>query len=111
MAAVVAHQRLLRFVVDQRHAAIRAFQHMTAGGAHTDGAVAAPVEQQNTLFAVVNVLPQLPRQPHADLAGVARGQLGTHIDEIHAGQRPPAVTVGQLHQLQFAALGGVVSLG
>ena len=63
---------------------------MAAGGAHADGAVAAAVEQQNALLAVVKVFLQFPRQPHADLARVARGQLSAHVDEIDAGQgRPP----------------------
>ena len=111
VAAVVAQQCLLRLVIDERHAAIRTFQHMAAGGAHADGAVAAAVEQQNALLAVVEVFLQFPRQPHADLARVACGQFGAHVDEIDAGQGPPAVAVGQLHQLQLAALGGVVGLG
>ena len=43
LAAVVAHQRLLGFVVDQRHTAVGAFQHMAAIGAHTDCAVAPAI--------------------------------------------------------------------
>ena len=43
VAAVVAHQRLLGFVVDQRHTAVGAFQHMAAIGAHTDCAVAPAI--------------------------------------------------------------------
>ena len=43
VAAVVAQKRLLRLVVDQRYAAIRALQDMPAGAAHADRAVAAAV--------------------------------------------------------------------
>ena len=43
VAAVVAQQCLLRLVIDERHAAIRTFQHMAAGGAHADGAVAPAI--------------------------------------------------------------------
>ena len=43
LAAVVAHQRLLGFVVDQRHTAVGAFQHVAAIGAHADGAVAPAI--------------------------------------------------------------------
>ena len=93
MPAVVAHQSLLGLVVDQRHTAMRAFQHMTAGGTHSHRAIAAPVQQQDALFPVVEVFLQLLRQPPADLARVARRQLGAHIDKIHLRQRLAAVAV------------------
>ena len=111
VAAVVAHQRLLRLVINQRHAAIGAFQHMAAIGTHADGAIAATVQKQDALLAVIQVFLQFTRQAAADFPRVACGEFGPHINKIHARQRAAAIAVGQGDKFQFAALGGVVSLG
>ena len=111
VAAVVAHQRLLRLVVNQRHAAIGAFQHMATIGTHADGAIAATVQKQDALLAVIQVFLQFARQAAADFPRVACGELSPHIKKIHARQRAAAIAVGQGDKFQFTALGGVVSLG
>ena len=107
---MVAEQRLLRLVVDERHAAVGAFQHMAADGAHADGTVAAAVQQQDALLAVIQIFLQLAGKADTDLARVARSQLGPHINKIHMGQRPSAVAMAQLDKLQTAAFCGIVSL-
>ena len=109
MAAMVAEQRLLRLVVDERHAAVGAFQHMAAGGTHADGTVAAAVQQQDALLTVIQIFLQLTGKADTDLARVARSQLGPHINKIHMGQRPSAVAMAQLDKLQTAAFCGIVS--
>ena len=109
MAAMMAEQRLLRLVVDERHAAVGAFQHMAAGGTHADGAVAAAVQEQDALLAVIQIFLQLAGKADADLARVARRQLSPHINEIHMGQRPSTVAMAQLDKLQTAAFCGIVS--
>ena len=110
MAAVVAQKRLLRLVVDERHAAVGAFQHMAADGTHADGTVAAAVQQQDALLAVIQIFLQLAGKADTDLARVARSQLGPHINKIHMGQRPSTVAMAQLDKLQTAAFCGIVSL-
>ena len=70
MPAMMAHQSLLRFVIDHRHAAIGAFQHMAAGSTHCHRIVPAPVQKQNALFPVVQVLLQFPDHPGAYFPGL-----------------------------------------
>ena len=109
MAAMMAEQRLLRLVVNERHAAVGAFQHMAAGGTHADGTVAAAVQQQDALLAVIQIFLQLAGEADTDFARVARSQLSPHINKIHMGQRPSTVAMAQLDKLQTAAFCGIVS--
>ena len=111
MPAVVAHQRLLRFVVDHRHAAVGAFEHLPAGRAHAHRVVAAPVQQQDALFPVLQVGFELLHHAGADLPRVAGGKFGAHVDEIDTRQRAAAVAPGQRDELVFAGFGRVVGLG
>ena len=109
--AVMAEQRLLGFVIDQRHRTVGTFEHMAAGLAHAHRAVAAAVEQKNALLPPVHGFLQRLGHAGADLPGIAGGQLGAHINKIHRGQRAAAVTVLQRDQPQTAADRRLISLG
>jgi len=52
---VMAKQRVLRFMINQRHGTVGALQHMAAGAAHANGLVAAAVQQQNALFPALQI--------------------------------------------------------
>ena len=110
-AAVVTEQLVRRFVVDHRDAALCAFEHLAAVFTLGDGLVAPAVEQQDGLLFRFQIAADGIFERQADLARVAGGQLGPHIDDLDMGQRVAAVPLGQPHQLGAPMLGCKVALG
>lgn len=71
---VMAKQRVLRFMIDQRHGTVGALQHMAAGAAHANGLVAAAVQQQNALFPALQIGSEFLYHPLADFPRVPGGK-------------------------------------
>ena len=107
---MVAQQALPVFVVDQRHAAVGALDHLAAVGTHGHRVVAAAVEEQNTLFPTAQVVGQFPGQACADFPWISGSHLRPHIRKFHRGQRAAAVAFPQGDQPHPPGFGGVGSL-
>ena len=104
VAAMVADERLAEPVLDQPGGAVRALEAMAAGAAKGQRRVAAPVEEQQRLFAGGKArrdrLDQPRRQPAA-----ARRAFAAKVDRGKVGHRPLAETRWQLQPVVAAALG------
>ncbi len=100
-----------RFVVDHRHAALGALEHLAAVLALGHGLVAPAVEQQDGLLARVEIAADGVLQRKADLPGLPAASSARISTICTAGQRVAAVALGQPHQLGAAMLGRVKALG
>ena len=98
-------------MVHHGHAALGAFEHLTAVLALGNGLVAPAVEQKDGLLFCLQIAADGIFQRKADLPGVARSQLCPHIHDLHTGQRVAAVALGQPHQLGASVLRSVKALG
>ena len=111
MPTVMAKQRVLRFMINQRHGTVGALQHMAASAAHANGLVAAAVQQQNALFPALQISSEFLHHPLADFPRVPGGKFGAHINKINRWQRATAITVGQRNKPHPATYGGVIGFG
>ncbi len=102
-AALMAHQAVLKPVLDHARVAMVTADLLTAGPAQRHRRIAAPVDEQQRLFALCQ--PRLDRAPQAGRDPRPRRHLlGPHINGPHVRQHRRAKPRGQLQPFVFARL-------
>ena len=103
MAAVMAHERAAKAMLDQPGRALLALKTMPAGTAQSERRIAAPVEKQQRLFAALQSLVdgggEARRNPFAPFWRPC-----PHVDGAENGERAPAIAIIQPHMAIAAQL-------
>ena len=104
VAAMVAGEAAGEAMLDQPGSAIGAFEAEPAVAAQRQRGIAAPVEEQQRLFPLVQPLGQFPRQPRGQPAA-ALGRVLGQVHGVDRGQFRRAEAAGQLEPFVDPAFG------
>ena len=104
MSAVVAEQRAVRLVIGHRHRAVRAVDRFIAFGTLQQRVIAAPVEQQNALFAALQIFIERLRERNRERTAVAVRPLKIHVHDCDRRQRRLIIPLGHFQQPVDTAL-------
>ena len=88
-------------VIDERHRAVRAAQHLTAVPAHHEGRKSPSVEEEHRLLAAFEALAQRVEQALAEGRAPAHERLPAQVHDLYFGQRPAVDALGQRAELEI----------